>query len=139
MSNQPTILMVDDDPGDVRIVQEAFKSSRLDPKLVICENGEQGMALLLDEDQDLPDLILLDLNMPGMDGFQVLDKIKSAPRLQKTPVVVFSTSTRDNDIAKSYEKYANAFVAKPVDLDEFIRAVLEIEEFWFEIARVPNK
>ncbi len=128
--------MIDDDPGDVRIVQEAFKSSRLDPELIVCTNGAEGLAFLEDP-SNRPDLILLDLNMPGLDGFEVLDQIKAKESLRELPVVVFSTSTRDSDVSASYSKHANAFVSKPVDLDEFIRAVLEIEEFWFEIARTP--
>ena len=137
------ILMVDDSMGDIRLAQEALKEGRVRNRLSVAHDGEQAMAFLRREDgyEDAPrpDLVLLDLNMPRMDGRQVLAEIKGDPSLRSIPVVVLTTSEAEADIVKAYDLHANAYITKPVDLEAFLDAVKVVEEFWLTVVRLPRR
>ncbi|OCB49374.1 two-component system response regulator [Mycobacterium malmoense] len=137
------ILLVEDDPGDELITREAFEHNKLQNRLHVAHDGEEGLDYLYRRDpfQDAPrpDLILLDLNLPKYDGRQLLEKIKSDPDLARIPVVVLTTSSAEEDILRSYKLHANAYVTKPVDLDQFMRAVRQIDEFFVQVVRLPSQ
>ncbi len=136
------ILLIEDNEGDVRLIREAFKGSRIDNKFFVVYNGENAMDYLYSREEfagsPKPDLILLDLNLPKKTGFEILEDIKSNPELKKIPVVVLTTSSSKEHIQKSYGLYANCFVTKPADFNEFVDVIKTIEEFWFNIARLPK-
>ena len=136
------ILLVEDDPGDELITREAFEHNKLRNRLHVAHDGEEGLNYLYQrgayEDAPRPDLILLDLNLPKYDGRQLLEKIKSDPELSRIPVVVLTTSSAEEDILRSYKLHANAYVTKPVDLDQFINAVRQIDEFFLQVVRLPQ-
>jgi len=136
------ILLVEDDPGDELITREAFEHNKFSNRLNVAHDGEEGLNYLYRrcgyEGAVRPDLILLDLNLPKYDGRQLLEKIKSDPDLSRIPVVVLTTSSAEEDILRSYELHANAYVTKPVDLDQFISAVRQIDEFFLQVVRLPQ-
>jgi CheY-like chemotaxis protein len=136
------ILLVEDDPGDELITREAFEHNKLSNRLHVAHDGEEGLNYLYRrgeyQDAPRPDLILLDLNLPKYDGRQLLEKIKSDPDLSRIPVVVLTTSSAEEDILRSYQLHANAYVTKPVDLDQFIGAVRQIDEFFLQVVRLPQ-
>jgi CheY-like chemotaxis protein len=136
------ILLVEDDPGDELITREAFEHNKLHNRLHVAHDGEEGLNYLYQrgeyQDARRPDLILLDLNLPKYDGRQLLEKIKSDPDLSRIPVVVLTTSSAEEDILRSYKLHANAYVTKPVDLDQFINAVRQIDEFFLQVVRLPQ-
>jgi CheY-like chemotaxis protein len=136
------ILMVEDNPGDVRLTREALKDGAVENRLHVVEDGEQALAFLYREigyhDSPLPDLILLDLNLPRKDGREVLAEIKADEHLRRIPIIVLTTSESTEDICQSYELHANCFVTKPVDLDRYLEIVRYIERFWFSIVRLPS-
>jgi two-component system response regulator len=136
------ILLVEDDPGDELITREAFEHNKLKNRLHVAHDGEQGLDYLYKRgefaDAPRPDLILLDLNLPKYDGRQLLEKVKSDPDLARIPIVVLTTSAAEEDILKSYKLHANAYVTKPVDLDQFMKAVRQIDEFFVQVVRLPN-
>jgi CheY-like chemotaxis protein len=136
------ILLVEDDPGDELITREAFEHNKLQNRLHVAHDGEEGLDYLYRRgqfaDAPRPDLILLDLNLPKYDGRQLLEKIKSDPDLARIPVVVLTTSSAEEDILKSYKLHANAYVTKPVDLDQFMKAVRQIDEFFVQVVRLPS-
>jgi CheY-like chemotaxis protein len=136
------ILLVEDDPGDELITREAFEHNKLRNRLHVAHDGEEGLNYLYQrgayEDAKRPDLILLDLNLPKYDGRQLLEKIKSDPDLSRIPVVVLTTSSAEEDILRSYKLHANAYVTKPVDVDQFINAVRQIDEFFLQVVRLPQ-
>ena len=136
------ILLVEDDPGDELITREAFEHNKLQNRLHVAHDGEEGLDFLYQrgayQDSPRPDLILLDLNLPKYDGRQLLERIKSDPDLSCIPVVVLTTSSAEEDILRSYELHANAFVTKPVDLDQFMNAVRQIDEFFVQVVRLPG-
>jgi CheY-like chemotaxis protein len=136
------ILLVEDNPGDIRLTREVFKECRVLNHLSVVQDGEQAMAYLRRQGRHAasprPDLILLDLNLPKYDGRQLLEKIKSDPDLSRIPVVVLTTSSAEEDILKSYKLHANAYVTKPVDLDQFMKAVRQIDEFFVQVVRLPG-
>ncbi|WP_297773572.1 response regulator [Mycobacterium sp.] len=136
------ILLVEDDPGDELITREAFEHNKLKNRLHVAHDGEEGLNYLYRRgefaDAPRPDLILLDLNLPKYDGRQLLEKIKSDPALAQIPVVVLTTSSAEEDILKSYKLHANAYVTKPVDLDQFMKAVRQIDEFFVQVVRLPT-
>ncbi|WP_156660524.1 response regulator [Mycobacterium sp. 852002-10029_SCH5224772] len=136
------ILLVEDDPGDELITREAFEHNKLKNRLHVAHDGEEGLNYLYRRgefaDAPRPDLILLDLNLPKYDGRQLLEKIKSDPELAQIPVVVLTTSSAEEDILKSYKLHANAYVTKPVDLDQFMKAVRQIDEFFVQVVRLPT-
>ena len=135
------ILLVDDNPGDVRLTIEVLRDAKVRNHLSVVEDGEDALAFLRRDgayaDAPRPDLILLDLNLPKKDGRDVLAAIKADPALEEIPVVILTTSQADRDIARSYQLNANTYVTKPVDLDQFIYVVQSIERFWFTIVTLP--
>ncbi|NKE34391.1 response regulator [Natronococcus sp. JC468] len=135
------LLLVEDNPGDVRLTREAFKQGRIDNDLHTVSDGSDALDFLHQrgeyEDAPRPDLILLDLNLPRKDGEEVLAELKDDPELQSIPVIVLTSSRAEEDIARSYELHANAYLTKPVDPDEFIETVRAFEKFWFSVVRLP--
>jgi chemotaxis family two-component system response regulator Rcp1 len=135
------ILLVEDNPGDVRLTQEAFKEGKVSNLLVLASDGVEAMSFLRRQsvhgDAPTPDLILLDLNLPRMDGRQVLAEIKVDPLLRRIPVVVLTTSRAEEDISQSYDLRANCYITKPVDFDKFLNVVKSIDDFWLTVARLP--
>lgn len=135
------ILLVDDDPMDVRLTTEALSRSKVRNDVHAVGDGQEALAYLRQEgeyaDAHRPDVILLDLNMPVMSGHEMLEELKQDPALKSIPVVVVTTSDEDEDIARSYELQASAFVTKPIGLDQLGRVVRAIEDFWFEVVRLP--
>ena len=135
------ILLVEDNPGDVRLTQEALRDGKVRNSMHVAADGVEALAFLRREgkfaDARRPDVILLDLNLPKKDGREVLAEIKTDPDLRRIPVVVLTTSEAEEDILRAYNLYANAYVAKPVDLDKFIAVVKSIEDFWLEIVKLP--
>ena len=143
MSTPLEILLVEDDPGHIRLTLEVFKEGKLLNKINVVRNGEEAMAYLRKQgpyaESPRPDFILLDLNMPKKDGRETLTEIKSDDDLKRIPVVVLTTSQADQDVMHAYNLHANAFITKPVDLDQFITVVKQIEEFWLTIVKLPPK
>ena len=137
------ILLVDDNPGDVRLTKESLYDAKVHNRMAVASDGFEAMAFLRREGAfagaTRPDLILLDLNLPRMNGFEVLDAIKEDPDLKRIPVVVLTTSQAEQDIIQSYNLYANAYVTKPVDLEQFINVIKAIEGFWLEIVQLPGE
>lgn len=135
------ILLVEDNPGDVRLTKEALKEGKVRNNMSVAADGVEAIAFLRREgqyaDAPRPDVILLDLNLPRKDGREVLAEIKADPALKRIPVVVLTTSKADEDIAKSYNLHANCYITKPVDLDQFITIVQSIEGFWLTIVKLP--
>jgi len=135
------ILLVEDNPGDVRLTKEAFEQGRIENDLHIVSDGSEALSFLSRDgeytDVPCPDLVLLDLNLPGKDGENVLEELKDDPALRSIPVIVLTSSSADEDIARSYELHANAYLTKPVDPDEFLETIHAFEKFWFSIVRLP--
>jgi CheY-like chemotaxis protein len=137
------ILLVEDDPGDVLMTREAFAEHKVGNNLTVVSDGAEALAYLRREGQYAgavrPDLILLDLNLPRRDGREVLAEIKTDPELRRIPVVVLTTSAADEDIVRSYELHANAYVTKPVDFERFIAVVRQIDQFFVSVVKLPPK
>ncbi|MEC4682164.1 MAG: response regulator [Nitrospirota bacterium] len=135
-------LLVEDNPGDVRLTREALRDSKVRNNLNVLGDGMSAMAFLRREppyEEALrPDIILLDLNLPRMDGREVLSQIKADPSLKRIPVVVITSSEAEEDILKTYDLHVNCYVTKPVDLDQFIKVVQSIETFWLTIVQLPG-
>jgi len=135
------ILLVEDNPGDARLTIEALRDAKVRNELNVARDGVEAMAMLRREDgyadAPRPDLILLDLNLPRKDGRQVLAEIKSDENLRRIPVAVLTTSQAEQDILASYDLHANCYITKPVDLNEFVRVVQGIENFWLSIVKLP--
>ncbi len=136
------VLLVEDDNDDVLLTKDALQQSKLSIQLKIIENGEQALEYLLQESPydhvPTPDLVLLDLNLPRKNGWEVLESIRTHARLTPIPVIILTTSHQDPDIQRAYEMGANSFVTKPVGLEEFQRVVQSIEDFWFTIVKLPR-
>ncbi len=137
------ILLVEDNAADVKLAEEIFKEGGLSFNLQVARDGEQAMAMLRREgehaDLVMPDFVLLDLNLPRKDGREVLAEIKADPVLRRIPVMVLSTSNAPRDVLTCYELQANAYICKPIDLDEFIELVESIRAFWMRFAEFPPK
>jgi chemotaxis family two-component system response regulator Rcp1 len=137
------ILLVEDNPGDARLTLEAFKEGKVINNLVVMSDGVEALAYLRRQgayvNSTTPDLILLDLNLPKKDGRQVLAEIKADERLRLIPVVVLTTSTAQDDVVRAYGNYANCYITKPVDLDQFLRVVQSIETFWLSLVKLPSR
>lgn len=135
------ILMVEDNPGDARLAEEGLKEAKVHNNLTTVTDGEQAMNFLLHrppyEAAPRPDLILLDLNLPRLNGREVLSRIKQDPQLRRIPVVVLTTSEADEDIVGAYDLNVNCYVTKPLDLDSFVQVIRTIEDFWLTIVRLP--
>ena len=148
MSTEPTgkpiaVLLVEDDPGDVVLVTEAFEHNKVHNELHTVQDGVEALAFLRQEapyeDAPVPDLVLLDLNLPRKDGRQVLEEVKADERLRRIPVVVLTTSKAEEDVLRSYDLHANAYVTKPVDFDRFIEVVRQIDEFFVSVVKLPGR
>jgi chemotaxis family two-component system response regulator Rcp1 len=143
MSKALDILLVEDNPADVRLTQEAFLEGKILNNLIVAKDGVEAMDFLHRRGKHAgavrPDLILLDLNLPRKDGREVLAEIKSDPSLMRIPVVVLTTSRAEMDIVKSYNLHANCYVVKPVDLDQFINVIKSIDNFWLTAVTLPGE
>ena len=135
------ILLVEDNPGDVRLVKESLKDIKVLNNLRVAKDGQEALDFLHREGNHTeaphPDLILLDLNLPKKDGREVLGEIKADKDLKRIPVVVLTTSKAKEDILKSYNLQANCYITKPVDLDEFVKVIKSIKDFWLTIVKLP--
>ena len=136
------ILLVEDNEADIVLTQNAFKMLRLRNNLTICRDGKEALDFLFKRNKyanaTTPDLILMDLNMPKVNGLEALEQIKKAPNLCTIPVIILSTSSAEQDITNSYKLHANSFITKPIDFMKFIEVIQQIENYWFSIVRVPN-
>jgi len=141
MSRPIEILLVEDNPGDVRLIKEAFREGKVLNILHVVEDGVEAMAFLRRENTHAqaprPSLILLDLNLPRKDGREVLAEIKADENLKRIPVVILTSSKSEEDVFRTYNLHANAYVAKPMGLNEFMAAVRSIEEFWLAVVKLP--
>ncbi|HKR20684.1 MAG TPA: response regulator [Stellaceae bacterium] len=137
------VLLVEDNPGDARLTREALREGKIHNNLHHARDGVEALAFLKREGEfakaPMPDLVLLDLNLPRKDGREVLAEMKQDPRLRTIPVVVLTTSEAENDIVRSYELHANCYITKPVGLEQFISIVREIESFWLAVVTLPNR
>ena len=135
------ILLVEDNPGDVRLLQEALRECRMDVALAVAQDGVEALDILNRRGPHhgarRPDLILLDLNLPGINGREVLFEVKSDPELRRIPVIVMTTSKAEQDVHRAYNLNANCYITKPVDLDEFLHVVRSIEDFWLNVVTLP--
>ena len=136
------ILLIEDDPGDVDLTREVLERSKIVINLTVFDEGEEALAYLNQEeeyaDRKLPDLILLDLNLPGLSGRDVLEEIRNNQNINHIPVVILTTSDADEDILKTYKLGANCYVTKPVGLKQFQTIVNTIENFWFSVVKLPH-
>jgi CheY-like chemotaxis protein len=136
------VLLVEDDPGDVLLIREAFDFNKVHNNLKVVNDGEQALAYLKNEgayaDANRPDLVLLDLNLPRKDGREVLAEVKADERLRTIPIVVLTTSEAEEDVLKSYQLHANAYVTKPVDFERFVAIVRQIDDFFVSVVRLPS-
>lgn len=136
------VLLVEDDPGDVLLTREVMEHNEITKTLHVASDGQEGLDFLYKRgahaDAPQPDLILLDLNLPKYDGRQLLEQIKSDADLCHIPVVVLTTSSAEEDVLTSYQLHANAYVTKPVDVDQFMKAVRQIDEFFIQVVRLPQ-
>lgn len=137
------ILLAEDNPGDVKLTEKALEQGKILNNLHVVTDGVEAMEFLRQEgeyaDEPRPDLILLDLNMPRMDGQEVMEEMDGDPELRRIPVVVLTSSAAEEDIVKSYELTANAYLTKPVDFEGFSDIVSRIEDFWFSVVKMPPR
>lgn len=137
------ILLVEDNPGDVRLAREALKENKVENNLHIVEDGVSAMEFLRKQGKyqnaARPDLILLDLNLPKKDGREVLAEIKADNDLKRIPVVMLTISKAEEDILRAYNLHVNCYITKPIDLDQFIKVVRSVEDFWLTIVKLPPK
>jgi CheY-like chemotaxis protein len=137
------ILLVEDNPDDVFITKRAWKKGQIKNELYVVNDGEEALKLLHKEEEYLdvqtPCLILLDIKMPKMDGFQVLNNVKNDDELRSIPVIVLTSSDRINDIEKAYELGCNSYIVKPVDFNKFLNAIIQIESYWLTISKIPTR
>jgi two-component system, chemotaxis family, response regulator Rcp1 len=137
------ILLIEDNPGDVRLAREVFKDGKFANHLSVEHDGVSALQHLRQEAKYAgcirPDLVLLDLNLPGKDGREVLGEMKADPILRRIPVVILTTSDAEADVLKSHDLYANCYIVKPVDLAQFVRVVRSIEDFWLSIVKLPSR
>lgn len=136
------ILLVEDNEGDILLTLEAFKEMTVKSNIAVVKDGEEAIAFLKKQgkytDSTMPNLILLDINMPKLNGIEVLDFIKKDENLKKIPVVMLTTSSSESDISECYDKFANCFITKPLDFGKFLNVVEAIESFWFTTAQLPK-
>jgi CheY-like chemotaxis protein len=137
------VLLVEDDAGDVLLIREAFEHNKVHNTLAVVSDGVDAIAYLRRQGEHAnarrPDLVLLDLNLPRKDGREVLAEIKGDPELRSIPVVVLTTSKAEEDVLRSYDLHANAYVTKPVDFERFIDVVRQIDEFFVSVVKLPHK
>ncbi len=141
MSEPIEILLVEDNPGDARLTVEALRDARITNRLSVVGDGEEALAFMRGQGRFAggrpPDLVLLDLNLPRMNGREVLAVVKNDPDLRRIPIVVLTSSRSEEDVVRSYDLHANAFVTKPVDMESFMRVVHGIAEFWLTVVKLP--
>jgi len=141
MSRPIEILLVEDNPGDVRLAQEAFREGKLSNRLTVVGDGVEALAYMRRGGTYAasvrPDIVLLDLNLPKKDGRDVLAEVKGDEQLRRTPIIILTTSTSEQDILKAYDLHANCYITKPVDLEQFLTVVKSIEDFWLSIVKLP--
>jgi two-component system, chemotaxis family, response regulator Rcp1 len=141
VAREVNILLVEDNPGDVRLTVEALRDGRIANQLHVVHDGEDAMDFARQQgdyvDAPRPDLILLDLNLPRKDGREVLEELKNDPELHRIPVIVLTTSSSEADVLRSYDLHANCFISKPIGYDDFIAAVRSIENFWLKLVQLP--
>ncbi len=137
-----SILLVEDNEGDILLTQEAFEESQIKTEINVARNGQEALDYLYKKGEytevKKPDLILLDINIPVFNGHEVLKKIKSDPVLKKIPVIMLTTSSNEKDIEKAYENHANSYVRKPLNMEDFLKAILKIKEFWLQITTLTK-
>ncbi len=136
------ILLVEDNEGDILLTMDAFEESKIKTNISVARNGMEALNFVFQRENFVnakrPDLILLDINIPVYSGHEVLKIIKEEPLLKKIPVIMLTTSSHKKDIHQAYENHANSYVTKPIDMNEFINAILKIEEFWFQLSRLAK-
>lgn len=136
------VLLVEDNEGDIVLTQEAFDERKIINKLSVARNGEEAIEFLLGEaekeNSELPDLVLLDLNLPVKNGFEVLQALKEKKETKSIPVIILTTSSSQMDVDSAYNLQANSYITKPLEIDDFIQAVVKIEEFWLQLIRLPK-
>jgi CheY-like chemotaxis protein len=136
------ILLVEDNPGDIRLTQEMLKEAHVANRLEVVTDGEQALDYLFKRagyrTAPRPGLVLLDLNLPKKSGLEVLEEVKAHPELRRIPIVILTTSKAEEDIVRSYNAYANCYVTKPVDLAQFMTVVRSIEDFWLTVVKLPR-
>jgi CheY-like chemotaxis protein len=136
------ILLVDDNEGDILLTREALEEARIVNRISVAYDGVQALSFLKKEppfvQHESPDLILLDINLPRMDGTELLGIIKQDPELRRIPVIMLTTSSSERDILTSYDNHANCYITKPVDLERFMDVVRTIEDFWISIVKLPK-
>lgn len=136
------LLLIEDNPGDIRLLEEAFDEIRADVHISVARDGVEGLEMLLDSarpsSNGVPDLILLDLNLPKISGHDVLARIKSNPQTRVIPVIILTSSRAESDVRRAYESHANAYLKKPSTLDGLMSTVQDIKQFWMETATLPS-
>lgn len=138
MIKPASILLVEDNPMDVELIIDAFKEARLTNKIHVARNGKEALDYLFGQGENpLPDIVLLDLKMPGIDGHEVLRKIKSADKLKRLPVIILTSSRDEGDRAMSYDNGANSYLVKPVSFDDFLKVVKQVSEYWLTLNVEP--
>lgn len=140
-TTKPHILLIEDNEGDVILIEEAFEECSKEFNLTIARDGGEAMDYLFKRDDfnddEKPDLILLDINLPRYNGHEILKKLKQDKALKRIPVIMLTTSTRDKDIEMAYEAHCNAFISKSLEMDDFISSIVKITEFWFDVVTLP--
>lgn len=143
MHNPIEILLIEDNPADIRLTQEAFREARLHNTIHVAQDGVSAMAFIRQtapfQHAPRPDLILLDLNLPKKDGREILKEVKSDPHTRTIPVVVLTTSEDEGDVLRSYDLHANAYLVKPIDVLRFITMIRSLESFWLSVVKLPPK
>jgi len=136
------ILLIEDNEGDILLTLEAFEECKVKTEINIARNGQEALDFLNKREPytkaKKPDLILLDINIPIFNGHEVLQQIKSNPELKKIPVIMLTTSSNQKDIDKAYEQHSNSYVQKPLNMDDFLKAILKIEEFWLQLSTLSK-
>jgi CheY-like chemotaxis protein len=136
------ILLVEDNEGDIVLTMDAFEESKINTNISVVRNGQEAVDFLYKRDryteENKPDLILLDINIPILNGHEVLKIIKQDTELKKIPVIMLTTSSNTRDINLSYENYANSYVTKPIEMEDFLKAILKIEEFWLQLCKLAE-
>jgi CheY-like chemotaxis protein len=142
MNHKPIeILLIEDNPADIRLTKEAFREARIQNNIHVVQDGDGAIAFVHQDepyqDAPRPDLILLDLNLPKKDGREVLEEIKADPQIHQIPVVILTTSNDEEDVLRSYNLHANAYLVKPIDVMRFIKMIQSLESFWLSFVRLP--
>lgn len=136
------ILLVEDNEGDIVLTLDAFEESKIKTNISVVKNGAEALDFLFKRgnyvEKNRPDLILLDINIPVYNGHDVLKKIKEDPKLKTIPVIILTTSTNQKDINKAYENHSNSYVTKPIDMDDFLKVILKIDEFWLQLSKLAR-